>query len=373
MRVWLIRISTLCIFFVLSALWLGAAAKKPLWNDELYSQTSSVRGQSYLDMLTGHIPEGNITPLFYFLQKILQDLTKYQTPQAWVNGHWDVQDPYSNVFLRILPVLCMAGGVCIIFYYFSRRFNVWTGIYALMVSLTSFMVWSYAFEARPYALWFLLTALQMIAALSLIDAPPADRKRLMVYLIIINMLLGFTVVFSVIQNVAVCALTWSLRIRQWRFYLLALVLPAVVSFGYYLLCPKYQFWLAESFMKLLGASLPIDRMAIIGVGFLVWLWMAFTQAARLERWGAAMLFSAIIFMGCWLILLKFKMAATPSHEGFQVSNRYFMVLAPVGIIMTTMASYYLAVVPTGVLRYISWGMLLGLLGYRILKILPIAT
>ena len=147
---------------ILTGLGLRLAEHKPLWNDELYSLLSSVRNLSYGDIITAKITEGNNTPLFYLSQKAFIDLTGYQPPQEWVAGQWGHNHPYSNLRIRILPVACMSVAIAVIFYFFSYFYSIWTGLYALAVAFSSFMVWAYGFEARPYALWFLLTTLQAV-------------------------------------------------------------------------------------------------------------------------------------------------------------------------------------------------------------------
>ena len=362
-RPWFFRVATVAVFIGLVFWWLNIAYKKPLWNDELYSQVASIQGQSYWGMFSGHIQEGNITPLFYLVQKAWADLCHYQTPQFWLQGQWGYNHPFSNGFLRVWPVVSMAAGIAAIFYYFCARWNAWTGLYSLLVSLSSFMVWSYAFQARPYALWFLLTALQMIALLCFIDAADKDKDRYLRWLNVLHWLLAFTVVFSVIQNFASCLVLGLSKERRWRTYAGLGIAPAAVSLFYYFLSPKYHFWLKESFMGLLGASLPLDRLLIIalaavllGIASLKWSqsWFGRVNPRQGRGWRAALLFTFVVFAGCWAVLMKFQAGQTTDQEGFQVSNRYFMVLAPAGIIMTTMASYYIAVLPKGMLKKAAW-------------------
>ena len=160
----------------------------------------------------------------------------------------------------------MAAGVALIFHYFALQFQLWTGLYSLAICLTSFMVWMYVMEARPYALWFFLTAIQMISLLRLADD---NNERSRVYWLgLANFLLGFTVIFSLIQNAVTSVLAWRLGVRDWRFSL-GFLLPASASLFYAFHAPKYSFWLAESFMGLLGASLPVDRILIIAAGAVV--------------------------------------------------------------------------------------------------------
>ena len=50
--------------------------RRPLWNDEIYSQVVVVDVKSYADILFFRIKnlEGNACPLFYLIQKTVSDL-----------------------------------------------------------------------------------------------------------------------------------------------------------------------------------------------------------------------------------------------------------------------------------------------------------
>ncbi len=376
---WLVKGLTVVVFILLVFVWLRAAHQKPLWTDELYSQTSSIHNLSYVDMLRGKISEGNITPLFYIIQKAWQNAWHYQTPIYWLQGQWGYQHPPSNTFLRVPPVVCMAAGVALIFYYFASRWGLWLGLYSLLVSFSSFMVWFYAFEARPYALWFFLTSIQMVSLLSLMGVKDKSQDQYVKSLGVVNWLLAFTSIFSVIQNLGVCLVLWLWGRRRWRLHTALFIAPAVISLGYYILTPKYEFFLQESFMGLLGASLPVDRLAIISLGLVLWGLLALKiswfklksiSPQQWNLWSAALLFTLVIFAGCWALLWQFKAGQAPDKQGFQVSNRYFMVLAPVGIMMTTIASYYLATLPQAVWKRGIWIALGLLLLFRLIKVLP---
>lgn len=375
-RRWRIAGVSLLIFMVLCYCWLSKARQHPMENDELYSQTSSIAQRSYLDMLTGKIEEGNNTPLFYALQKMVEQISQYQTPQEWTKGQWGFRHQESNVILRIVPVVCMAAGVSLIFYYFAMHGHILLGIYALLVSLTSYMVFTYGAQARPYALWFTLTVIQIVLLLRVIAVKPKDQGRYMWGLVAVHVLLSLTVIFSIIQNTAVCLILWVWGHKRLRDHVLLGGIPTAIVMFYYTHSPKYHFWFAEGFDKLLGASLPLDRLGLILLALCVW---ALAQAPWFKKWftavpkaqvnilGAALIFGAIIYAGCIAVLYKFKMDAYPYMEGFQVSNRYFMVLAPAGIFLNTFAAHYLATCPKGVLKKTAWGLLILLLVYRVIR------
>ncbi|MCR4337232.1 MAG: hypothetical protein NUV91_05455, partial [Candidatus Omnitrophica bacterium] len=83
------------LFCILFSSGILLAHHKPLWNDEIYSQHSSVENISVWRMISGKIPEGNNTPLFYLGQKVISAISGYQTLPAWREGaqNWGERDP----------------------------------------------------------------------------------------------------------------------------------------------------------------------------------------------------------------------------------------------------------------------------------------
>lgn len=355
---------------VLSMGWLKIAEQRPLWGDEIYSEIGSVKAYTYAQILMGKLDEGNKAPLFYVIQKAWGDVFKYEAPKAWSEGDWKYSDPYSNVFLRFWPVVCTAAGVAAIFYYFAAGWGMWTGWYSLMVSLSSFMVWQYVVEARPYALWFMLSALQMIFVLKWSELKDKTKGGYAGHLAIVNCLLSLTVIFSIVQTAVTCVILLCAGVRRWKSYIPLLAVPAAITAYYVKASGSMPFWFNESFMGILGASLPQDRLAIIGMGALVMGIAAIKwwKPEYLQRFWLPFLFTAFILAGCIAVLIKFKMEAVqPGGSGYPVSNRYFMLLVPPGIIMTTIASYYLVALSKGWVKTgVQW-MLGALLIFRVYK------
>jgi len=54
--------------------------------------------------------------------------------------------------------------------------------------------------------------------------------------------------------------------------------------------------------------------------------------------GLYFVLTMLMVMGCAAVLFLFKISESASKEGFQISNRYFVCLAPIGIIATTLFS-----------------------------------
>lgn len=154
--------------------------------------------------------------------------------------------------------------------------------------------------------------------------------------------------------------------------------PLAIAVFYFMHAPHYHFWFAESFLKLLGASLPLDRMGIILLGILA---LALSNVSWFKRWFASvpkaqvkvakgmLVAGAVVYAGCIAVLYKFKMGQSAYMDGFQVSNRYFMVLAPTGIFMVAIMSYYLATIPKGVVKSAAWILLGVLLAFRFIRTL----
>ncbi len=371
-------ICAIFIFLGISSAFMKRAQSLPLDNDEFYSQVSSVQGMTWQKIWAGHVDEGNNAPLFYSLQKVYQDVIGYQTPEAWKKGQWSYQHPPSMMVLRMLPLLCMAAGVALIFFYVTLRLGFIAGFYALLVSLSSFMVWSYACTARPYALWFFLSAMQMVLLFFWLEAKQKRQARLMLGLIITQTLLSLSVFLSIITNVATSIILWKHGARKIKDHLLLLVIPMLISIFYFWHAPKYAFFIKNGMMKLFGANLAIDRMALIVIaGILI---MA-ARSKTLKRWFHpvstqhqklfvnVITFGALILAGSAAIYMKLKTGQSSNGEGFEVSNRYFMLITPIGIMMTCFASYLMVVLAKhkvlkqGILIFIT-----ALLIFRVLKL-----
>ncbi len=347
-----IKVMSLVLFcaFIVGGLWVSAG--KRLWNDEVFSFFNSVNNISYTQMALAKIPEGNNTPLFYAMQKAWLSLGSYRMPVTWVDMHSPSVYPdfYSNIFLRFWPVVCMSLAVVGVFYFFSRFYSIWLGLYALLVALSTFMVWAYAFEARPYALWFLLTTIQGCLFIRCWGDQKA-YERLVPWLILCHVLLALSVVFSLIQISAVCLLLWVLKDRDWRRYIGLWLIPTIMALFYYTHAPKYKFFFVDSMRELISANLPTDRLLILALFGVFWFFNGVKgEAKRLT--GAFGGFTLMVLLGCWVVLATLPLKDPDKIEGFRISNRYFICLAPLGIMATTLFSYYLTQAFKGWMRWL---------------------
>ena len=375
------RVNALAIFLILSTGWLTLAKSIPLWNDEIYSQDRSIQNISYQEMFLGGIPEGNRTPLFYLTQKVSQYTIGYKWPGTYesapiyaIPNRPDTRlvdtEQFANVFLRLLPVACMSASIALIYFYFAAYWSVWLGYYSLLLSLSTFMVWEYAFHARPYALWFFLTSLQLVLLLKNLDARSAQRNTTLLWITLVHWLLSFTVIFSAVQIIAACMVLWLFGERRVFWYAFMCAGPVFITAAYYIVVPHANIYFVDGPVALLGASLPLDRIAIIVGGLIIVGASVLYRAKPLQEivdrhhlvQGAGF-FLLLIYCGSLLILMKFKFEDLGFGDGY-VSNRYFIVLAPVGIVMTSIASHYITTLTKGFYRIVGLLMLFTLMVLR---------
>jgi hypothetical protein len=340
-----LKIVCVLLLFILCYVGLILAAHKPLWNDEIYSQVFSVENPSYSKILLGKIEEGNNCPLFYFLQKGLISLGGYQSPNQWRQEvtFWHFDRPLDRIVLRIQPVVALALMIVGMFYYFARYFSLGWGALALTLALTNSQLWRFWAEARPYALWELLTAIQILIFLSLVHHH--DKKNdLWKWLGLTHFLLSLTVVFAGLQILAVSMGLWSLGRRDARSYIVVAVFPILLTIYYYFVAPKYPFWLEFSLEQYLRSGISRDRIYVLLLYvFALGLWaiqkvfprLALYRDQSIIEGGPALLMTLGMMLTAVCAYAFFKLHEGPSQTGFPVSDRYFVYLIPVGVVATT--------------------------------------
>lgn len=334
------------IFVACLGMGFSIAQQKPLWNDEIFSQISSVNNRSYFDIfISRNTAEGTATPLFYFTQKMICNIFNFTILPSWKEGIWD-SDFKSRMILRIHPVFFMSLSIALIFYFFVRYYSWPTGLYALCTTLSSFMVWSYWAEARSYALWFFLTTAQSLLFIFMASRGKIEKTpwRLMVA---VNFLLAFTTIFGIFQITLASALLWFFTEKNWKRYLVPTLTPVAICLFYYALSPKYGFQFVDSPMQLVNASIPKDRFLIIALFAFALLLYYFREKFRFRKvFNGSLLLKGMpyfVFLAGMLgvtagILFLFKMNAMHYERGFRISNRYFIFLASMGIIAATLFS-----------------------------------
>ncbi len=230
-------------------------------------------------------------------------------------------------------------------------------------------------EARPYALWILLTTIQVLSFLIVVKGGP-DQKRFLSSLTVIHFLLAFTVMLSLPQIALVSSLLWIYGFREKRRYVFLLLLPVLIAMTYYVIAPKYPFGLVFTFDQYLRANISRDRFYIFWLFLLVLgcYWgqqklkmRSLINSEVLKGLPALGLFCGAV--GCAVsLLLLFKIKEGPVVQ-FPVSEKYFIFLAPVGIIAVTIFAD--AVIRSLRPRWMQWIFAVGVLGLAVPRMIKV--
>lgn len=327
------------------------ARQKPLWVDEVYSQ-KSLQELSYVEILAGQMPEGNNSPLFYSIQKIISDLVGYRLPS--VDYEIQVWDERTMLLLRLSPIAALALAMTFIFYFFARYYGVWAGCYGLLTALFTYNVWLYWAEARPYALWVFLTAMQSLIFVNIIRQKELDRGSWR-WLVFVHVLLALTSIFSVLQICAVSLLLWIIKERDWKKYIWLPVISSVICLPYYFLAAQAKFFFPETVTQLIYPCFPLEWIGLLVFYAIFLVVMSLLGPSKL---GSArndendsiqvvtvgyLAFTVLMFLAAGFVMTLFKMnGVTQAEGGNEISHRYFIYLTPVGIIAVTWAAVHLA-------------------------------
>lgn len=336
---YILPIASAFVFLLLLAVGFNLAQRKPIWNDEILTQTQAVDQLSYGQLMLGIIKgEGNNHPLFYVLQKALCDSLGYQFPKPW-EGEYLWAHPPSQFVMRILPNIFMSLSLTILFYYFCRRYAFQTGVLALGVALLSPMIWIYWAEARPYSLWFLLSVVQSVLLLSL--KKNSFQSRLYKGLCVVHVLLALTTMASALQIIIAAVFIFLFYRRPWREYLVLCALPLAVCFFYYLQSTKFMLAMPASWGKLLAPHLALDQ----AVFFIVYIAFLLMYRQRMKK-----PFSVFLQKEpgrVYFVYLLLIIAATVGYfaaQGFvhiedphnRIKDKYFLYMTPAVIMATVL-------------------------------------
>lgn len=347
---------------------LGIATRKPLWNDEIYTQVQSVENNSWLQTWKGNSQEGNNSPLFYSVQKAVSLLFGYHSQDLW---HRD--DLRSRIIIRLAPVFFMSLGIALCVGYLSFLYSILIGIFVLLLILTTFMIWAYWAEARPYSMVFCGTVFQSLAlwnAFRLKDSGHAWRSIMFAHIF-----LALTSSLSVIQISASGPILWLRGYRKPWQLLVMLGIPLAVAITYYAVSGHYMFRFAQHGMPmaLIKASIPEGRLqAILFFPIILWIWdmkRAVKTSKELwffQGWVGLTLLGYVLF----LAYLWFRQKPP---DGCEISNRYFISLLPLGVISITLLSLEICRRPRFVWgRILAWGIILSLTLPRLIKLFQYA-
>ena len=322
------------------------ARHKPLWTDEYYSMVSSIYNLSYADHFLGKIPEGNNSPFFYSLQKFIFQMIGYQVPEAWLQGHWADTDAASKITVRILPVTCMSLSIALMFYYFVSRYSIFTGLLGLIVYASSYMLWPYWAEARPYALIVLLTTVQSLLLLKMIENKNKVEESL-IGLVSVNILLSLSSILNIGSILASGAVVWLWHSKNWYKQILLTLIPVAISLFYYVHAPKYQFCFDLTPEQLIRDNISRERFYIFFIFITALLLYFFQQKTSFLKLFTDktllkpipyFLFTTLVLLSMVVVLALFKWHATPSGQGFSITSRYFICLTPISVLAATLIS-----------------------------------
>jgi hypothetical protein len=359
---------SILLFVALFVLGMRLSQNKMLWNDELYSQVNSIEKLSYAEILQGKITEGNNSPLFYILQKVVCNVTGYKLPFVW-KGEWGIAEPNGQVILRLLPNFFMSLAAVAIFYVFAVEYSLLAGIYACWVALTTEMCWAYWAEARPYALWYCLTMFQALYFLRLIlSRSPVlnktDRANNWRGLGVVNCLLSLTAVFGAVQAFIVAMVLFGFYERKLSRYVWLLFVPLFFGFFYFLSAPHYVFGLPPHAGSLIFQNITDERLILIvlcGVFAVLYRKQSTAVILRFGVMAVLMLVAAMAIMVCM------RCTAQQGWQPFVVSSRYFIFLAPIGAV-TVVVFTLEALIMLGQKRWVTVGIVAVLLFGSILMI-----
>ncbi len=339
------KILSVAVLLLCMAIGLWIAQRQPLWNDEFFSLVSSVHNPSYQDMFSGRIAEGNNTPLFYVVQKLFLGITAYKYPEPWLQGNWSYVDTYSQTFLRLGPVLFVALSLALVFYFFAQKYSPWTGLLAVVVYFSSYMVWVHWAEFRPYGLVMFLSTVQFMC-LDLVLKAKSNADSALWWLVVVHILLSLTSILTLGQILAASMVVWFWKHRDFKKYIFLTFLPLAIGLFYYSQAPKFQFYYDLSPEQLLRDNVSRQRfyvLMIFGVCALMGLFKDRLAALRRVHWQELakplpyFIFLVLTLIFTAVVMFVFGLKQT-GHQGFPITSRYFIYLTPLGVFVAVWAA-----------------------------------
>jgi len=371
-------ITSALVFIACMSFGIVQSAHKETWGDEVYSQQKSVNNLTYLEMIQGKIPEGNNSPLFYMIQKVIIDTSIFETPKDHRQGHI-FQKQKVRVLLRFGSVIFMSLSAALVFYYFSNLSSLWLGILSLFIFFSSYMTWVFFVEARHYALWFCLTTIQSLLFLNIWESKTLSQRHLY-QLASIHLLLSLTVILSMAQIFVISGLVLFLSKYQWKKQIFLTLIPLAISMFYYLNAPKFSFQFVNlTPEQLIRDCFSRDRFYILSIFlffFAIYCVQMKTGLPKLFKdkailkGGPYFIFTVAMICSAILIIALFK--HYDHGEGFAISSRYFIFLTPISIISTTLIIYVM-IKSLSPVKWIQWPVLFGmghLIYFRFIKTIP---
>jgi hypothetical protein len=328
-------ILTLGIFVLCLIIGYQLSLRRPLWNDEIFSQFTVVDTQSYQDILFFKIKnrEGNPCPLFYLIQKAVSDLWQYKFPLDW-HYEWAIDEAGSQVIMRLSSNIFMSLSIALLFYFFTHYYSLVAGIYSLLVTLSSFMVWAYWAEARPYALWFFLTTSQLLLFLILLRSKNKETA-LWKGLMVTHWLLSFTLILSAIQITIISAVLYLYqKEKDWKKYFWLAGVPLGICSFYYFNSMFYGYSLVRPFQLILrNVSWQGLVLFLMYCGFLI------GESKKAKSFEGKHFGIVLVLMLVAALAFLFVMSLKQGGPEFaSLSERYLIYLTPVSVIAIVLFS-----------------------------------
>ncbi len=351
---------TLLIFVSCFVIGLGLSVRKPLWNDESFSQSQNIEMFSYSELFLGKtLYEGNKCPLFYVMQKAFCQVIGYKFPFVW-EQQWLLHDTRSQIILRLNPILFMSLMIALIFFYFANEYSLLSGLCSVVTSLSFPMIWLYWADARPYAMWLFFSTAQLI--LFLIILKEKDQSQRAVFykgLMLVNLLMAFTISIAIAQIAIISGFLWALKERHYKRHFFITFLPMVICFLYYFFTPKTltKYFPLHNPLDLMYACVGESWVIFFGAYFFIIIGLLLAKKSQLLSTGATfvydpkkgssclIVFGLIVVMYCaaFLILANLMSRIVPSDQAAHyIHERYFMFLVPLAIISINLFFNHLA-------------------------------
>ncbi len=333
----LFLISTL-VFICLCYAGFRLAHYRLIWGDETHTLWG-IKTTSYPDLLLGLIPyEGNNTPLFYIFEKIITE--GIECPPG---SNLHLLGPEYLIKLRIISIICMSLAMTVIFYYFANNFSLLLGFYSLVLFLSSHALWLYWAEGRPYALWVFFSTLQNLLFIHLLK--DGYTRHSWNKLIILNISLILTSVFSIFYILGTSLVLWFKVIKDWRKYILTTILPVLLMFYYSsLLPPLYsRFYLKDTYLNLVSTHFTKERLLVLLGAILLILYTRWKRGSvfTTKNMSRSLPFIYLSYIMIFMAVLKLVIFQMSRGDYSVINLRYFIDLTPASVIAMTYLSYFL--------------------------------
>ncbi len=336
-----LRSALIVLFFSLFIFGQQLSLHKALWNDELYTQDKTIRQASYLQIASGFIEEGGNAPLFYLLQKLILGVFNYQMPAQWegtTSGRY--LDDRSQIFIRILPNLCISASLVLIFYFFFTRFSLMAALLSMVIALSNYMLLTHWVEARPYAMYFLWGVLQIIFLFKWQEARE-NKGRLIYCLAFVHALIALTLstATGLILIVGIVLYWQGVRSFKQQFFITILPLMAAVYYAGVTACMQYSFpYKVFNMANLWDEVFGLDWLLFLVISVIIFVVFKFKdfKAYFLNNIVLWVMLGVSFYAAFVLCLLKARELFVPSTGLIELNGRFFIFLAPWVIFISTL-------------------------------------